>query len=294
MTLQNFQPKARITGDKMDLRNYFGRPLLVRVNEYVPDFASQAFPNPKPVVFVDVVDLAQGQIFINALWGGGAVVDNLKEHAGTDVVLPLMAQNAVGGNNRNYIALTALDDATAAAAGQWYQQNWATVEQTRQQRMAQAQAAQPQQTVNPVNQQGAVQFQNQPQNQGPGFGDPQGNQLQQPQQGFGQPQQNQFQPGTMNPAAQPLQPQGQPNQFQQPAAQPQQGFGQPQGQPNQFQQPAQQFPAQAPQQGFAAPQGMFSDQMPPVQPGQGFAAPQGTDPAAANAALQQLNGQLGG
>jgi hypothetical protein len=259
MTLQNFQPKARITGDKMDLRNYFGRPLLVRVNEYVPDFASQAFPNPKPVVFVDVVDLAQGQIFINALWGGGAVVDNLKEHAGTDVVLPLMAQNAVGGNNRNYIALTALDDATAAAAGQWYQQNWATVEQTRQQRMAQAQAAQPAQQQN--------QFQQA---------------AQQPQQGFAPAQ---TQGGQQFPAQQGFgQPQGQPNQFQQP----QQGFGQPQGQ---FQQPAQQGFGQPQGQ---APQGMFSDQMPPAQPGQGFAAPQGTDPAAANAALQQLNGQLGG
>ncbi len=264
MTLQNFQPKARITGDKMDLRNYFGRPLLVRVTEFVPDFTSQSFPTPKPVVFADVVDLVSGQIFINCLWGGGAVVDNLKEHAGTDVVLPLMAQNATGGSGRNYIALTALDDATAAAAGQWYQQNWGTVEQTRQQRMAAAQAAQPQQTVAPVNQPQQVQFQNQPQNTGQGFGNPQGNQIQ-PQQGFGGPVQG-FQ--------------GQPNQQGQ--------FGAP-GLAQQA----------APQQGFApaqgqAPQGMFSDQMPPAQQGQGFAAPQGTDPAAAQAALQQLNGQLGG
>jgi hypothetical protein len=229
MTLQNFQPKARITGDKMDLRNYFGRPLLVRVNEFVPDFSSQSFPNPKPVVFVDVVDLASGNIFINALWGGGAVVDNLKEHAGTNVVLPLLANNAVGGNGRNYIALAALDDATAAQAGQWYQQNWGIVEQTRQQRMQAAQASQP---------------------QGQGFGQPQG----QPQgQGFGQPQGQGF-----------GQPQGQPQG---------QGFGQPQGQP---------------QAG-----GMFSDQQPAYNGG-GFAQPQGTDPAAAQQALQQLNGQLGG
>jgi hypothetical protein len=278
MTLQNFQPKARITGDKMDLRNYFGRPLLVRVCEFVPDFSSQAFSNPKPVVFVDVVDLASGQIFINALWGGGAVVDNLKEHAGTDAVLPLVANNALGGNGRNYIALAALDDATAAQAGQWYQQNWGVVEQTRQQRMAQAQAAAPVQQAPAQNQ-----FQQA---------------AQAPQQGF-------------VPAAQAPQQ----NQFQQPAAQAapvQQGFGQPQQQGGQFQQamsntapgtpgavgignPAMQQQGFAPAQGQQAPAGMFSDQMPPVQQGQGFAQPQqGTDPAAAQQALQQLNGQLGG
>ena len=280
MTLQNFQPKARITGDKMDLRNYFGRPLLVRVTEFVPDFTSQSFPTPKPVVFADVVDLVSGQIFINCLWGGGAVVDNLKEHAGTDVVLPLMAQNATGGSGRNYIALTALDDATAAAAGQWYQQNWGTVEQTRQQRMAAAQAAQPAPQQN--------QFQQAAPQQQQGFAPVQG--------GFGQ----QFAPvqhQTPAPArdlhgdgsVMVTQPGGQ--GYQPPAGQTQQfnqaqGFGQPAQAPagQQFQQPGT----------GQAPQGMFSDQMPPAQQGQGFAAPQGTDPAAAQQALQQLNGQLGG
>lgn len=253
MTLQNFQPKARISGDKMDLRNYFGRPLLVRVTEFVPDFTSQAFPTPKPVVFADVVDLASGQIFINVLWGGGAVVDNLKDHAGTDVVLPLVANNATGGSGRNYIALAALDDATAAQAGQWYQQNWGVVEQTRQQRMAAAQAAVP------APQQGFAPAQGSPDPRvaQPGFAPAQGQPV---QQGFGQPAPQQ---------------QG----FAQPA---QGGVGMaPAGQ--QFQQPAQ-----------AAPSGMFSDQMPAVQQGQQFAQPQGTDPAAAQAALQQLNGQLGG
>jgi hypothetical protein len=287
MTLQNFQPKARITGDKMDLRNYFGRPLLVRVTEFVPDFTSQSFPTPKPVVFADVVDLASGQIFINVLWGGGAVVDNLKEHAGTDVVLPLMAQNAVGSAGRNYIALTALDDSTAALAGQWYQQNWGVVEQTRQQKMAQAAAAAPAQN----------QFQQQAPAQQPGQQwtqqAPAGVQAQPPatvgqvaQQGFAQPQGQQGFGGPV-PGFQ-----GQPNpqgQFGAPGlaqpAQQQQGFAQPQGQ--QFQQPAAQPQGQA-------PAGMFTDQQQPYQGG-GFAQPAaGTDPQAAQAALQQLNGQLGG
>lgn len=263
MTLQNFQPKARISGDKMDLRNYFGRPLLVRVTEFVPDFKSQKYPEPKPVVFADVVDLASGQIFINVLWGGGAVVDNLKDHAGTDVVLPLVANNAVGGSGQNYIALAALDDNTAAQAGQWYQQNWGVVEQTRQQRMAAAQAAAPvQQGFAPAQgqapvQQGFAPAQGQPVNTGAQFTNgvqTQPVQTAPVQQGFGQP------------------------------APQQQGFAQPQGQTPGFGNPA----------AAAAPSGMFSDQMPAVQQGQQFVQPQGTDPAAAQAALQQLNGQLGG
>jgi len=268
MTLQHFQPKARITGDKMDLRNYYGRPLLVRVNEFVPDFSSQQYPNPKPVVFVDVVDLISGQIFINSLWGGGAVVDNLREHAGTQVVLPLMAQQANSGQGRSYIALVALDDNTAALAGQWHAANWGTVEQTRAQRMAAAQAAAPAQ-------QQPNQFQQAAQQPQQGFGQPAQNQVQQPAaQGFGGPAQVQQQP-----AAQGF---GAPAQGQQPV----QGFGQPQAQqPNYAQPNIQQQPANA--------GGMFSDHQPPMQPGQGFGNPQaGVDPAAANAALQQLNGQL--
>lgn len=271
MQLQNFQPKARITGDKMDLRNYYGRPLLVRVNEFVPDFTSQRFPDPKPVVFVDVVDLMSGTIFINALWGGGAVVDNLREYAGTEVVLPLVANNATSSGGNNYIGLAALDDNTAAMAGQWAQTNWGVVEQTRQQRMAAAQAAAPAPAQGQFQQAGPVQ--------------------QAPQQGFGQigvqgqPAQIQQAPQQgFAPAA------GQaPQQFQQAPARPQQGFGQPA--------PQQAAPAQnqwAPQQAAPAQPGMFSDAQPAMQAGQGFGAPQGgVDQAAAKAALQQLNGQLG-
>ncbi len=259
MTLQNFQPKARITGDKMDLRNFYGRPLLVRVNEFAPEFSSPAFPTPKPVVFCDVVDLISGTIYINTLWGGGAVVDNLREHAGTEVVLPLMAQQATSGQGRAYIALVALDENTAVLAGQWHQQNWGTVEQTRAQRMAAAQAAAPAPAQN--------QFQQA---------------AQQPQQAAQPPQQS-FTPVNQPQAQQPQQGFAPAGQAQPPAAQ---GFGQPQAQPAQTVQPNFTQPTQQP--------GMFTDAQPPMQPGQGFGQPvAGTDPAAAQAALQQLNGQLG-
>lgn len=221
MTLGAFQPKARIQGDKLDLVQYAGRPMLVRINEYVPDMTSQRFPNPKPVVFFDAVDLVSGQIFINVLSGAGAVVDNFREHVGTNVALPVQFAQQVSGGGNKYIAVLALEPHIVAQAEQWYQQYWGLVDQERAKRQA---AAGPAQGPPPAQ-------------QGQGFGQPQG------------------------------------QQYGQSAPPPQQGFGAPQGQ---------------------APGGMFNDGPPPMQQGQGFGAPAaGTDPAAAQAALNQLNGQLG-
>ena len=302
MTLGTFQPRPRVQGDKLNLQQYAGRPLLVRTTEFVPDFSSQAYPNPKPVVFADVVDLISGQIFVNVLWGAGAVVDNLKDKAGTEEVVPVKPGNVTSPKSgRSYIALFPLDGGELDAAVGWYNQNWAIVDQTRAQRQAAAAAAAP---ANPTpaapnvapqhaapNQFAPVQHQapaapydlhgdgstmvTQPGGQGyaPPAGQPQ--QFAQPQQ-FGGPVQG-FQ-GQPNP-------QGQFAQQPAPATQ----FGQPQAQPAQAYQP------QAPQ-GFGAPQGgVFTDVPPgpaagaPMQ----FAPPQGQDPAAAQAALAHLNQQAG-
>jgi hypothetical protein len=287
MTLGTFQPRARVQGDKLNLQQYAGRPLLVRTTEYVPDFSSQAYPNPKPVVFADVVDLISGQIFINVLWGAGAVVDNLKDKAGTEEVVPVKAGNINSPKSgRTYIALFPLEGGELDAAVGWYNTSWAVVDQTRAQRQAAAAAAAPAGNAAP---QGMYQSTaNVPvQPQAPAT--PPINQA--PAQQFGGPVQGQGQ------FAQPAAAQAPATQFGAPATQPPANpayapapqFGQPQAQPGQFAQP------QAPQ-GFGAPQGgVFSDVPPgpaagaPMQ----FAPPQGQDPAAAAAALAHLNQQAG-
>lgn len=289
MTLGTFQPRARVQGDKLNLQQYAGRPLLVRTTEYVPDFSSQAYPNPKPVVFADVVDLISGQIFINVLWGAGAVVDNLKDKAGTEEVVPVKAGNITSPKSqRTYIALFPLEGGELDAAVGWYNTSWAVVDQTRAQRQAAAAAAAPAQNAAPQGQ-----FQ---QPQAPAT--PPINQA--PAQQFGGPVQGfQGQPNPQGQFAQPAAAQAPATQFGAPATQPpanpayvpqgQPQFGQPQAQPVQYSQPA------APQ-GFGAPQGgVFSDVPPgpaagaPMQ----FAPPQGQDPAAAAAALAHLNQQAG-
>lgn len=292
MTLGTFQPRARVQGDKLNLQQYAGRPLLVRTMEYVPDFASQAYPNPKPVVFADVVDLITGQIFINVLWGAGAVVDNLKDKTGTEEVVPVKAGNVTSPKSgRSYIALFPLEAGELDAAVGWYNANWAHVDATRVQRQAAAAAAVPAAGVPAA----------QPQvQQAPGF---------QPQSA--PPQQPQYQPaapagpdfGAANGGVQPGQPAPQyaaapATQFGAPATQapPNPAYA-PQGQP-QFGQPqAQPAPAYQPQapQGFGAPQGGVFTDAPPAPPAGApvqFAPPQGQDPAATQAALAHLNQQV--
>lgn len=306
MTLGTFQPRARVQGDKLNLQQYAGRPLLVRTTEFVPDFSSQAYPNPKPVVFADVVDLLSGQIFINVLWGAGAVVDNLKDKAGTEEVVPVKAGNMTSPKSgRTYIALFPLEGPELDAAVGWYNASWAAVDQTRAQRQQAAAVAAPAQQ--PVQQAPAAQqfggpvpgFQGQPNAQGQ-FGAP----------GIAQPVQTQYAPVQQGPTAGYGQPQAQP-QFGQatPLQQPYDLHGdgsamvtQPGGQgyvpPQQFGQPQAQAPVYQPQQpaqGFGAPQGgVFSDAPPAPAPGApvSFAPPQGQDPAAAAAALAHLNQQV--
>lgn len=296
MTLGTFQPKARMSGDKLDLRQYAGRPLLVRTVDYDPAFTSPTYPNAKPVVFVDVVDLISGQIYISALWGAGAVVDNLKDKAGTEEVVAVKAANVPSTKRAgtHYVALFPLEGGEHEAAVAWYDANWAIVDQTRAQRQAAAAPAQAPQGP-PVGQTTAQQFQP----SGPTSGQ-QFNPTPQNQFPAGQPQYNQA-PATQfgAPATQPPpNPAYQASPVYAPVAQgPAQGYtvGQPAPAPQQFGAPqAQAAPPQqyAPAQGFGAPQGgVFSD-VPPGPPAGAapqFAPPQGHDPAAAAAALNHLN-----
>jgi hypothetical protein len=276
MTLGTFQPRARVQGDKLNLQQYAGRPLLVRTMEYVPDFASQAYPNPKPVVFADVVDLITGQIFINVLWGAGAVVDNLKDKTGTEEVVPVKAGNVNSPKSgRTYIALFPLEASELEAAVGWYNTNWAHVDATRAQRMAAAAAAAPAAGVpaQAAQPQAAPVFQPQAAPApAPQYAQPAPQYAPAPATQFGAPA-TQAPP---NPAYAPA-PQGQPQ------------FGQPQAQPA----PAPQY---APAQGFGAPQGGVFTDAPPAPPAGApvqFGQPQGQDPAAAQAALAHLNQQVG-
>lgn len=207
MTLGTFTPRTRITGDKIDLRQqqWYNRPMLMRCNEYSDQFTSKMKQNAKvEAVWADVVDLASGTILINVLFTNGAIVDNLKEYAGTETTLPVKIVKQAGGQYGGYAVLEALTEQEQAAAGQWYQQYWGLVDQERAKREA---ASRPLQNVAPggfnpaQGQQGfapAAQTAPPQQFQQPA---PQQGQFGQPTQGFGQVAQGGA-PGGYNPPAQ--------------------------------------------------------------------------------------------
>lgn len=241
MTLGTFTPRTRITGDKIDLRQtqWYDRPMLMRCNEYSDQFTSKMKQNAKvEAVWADVVDLASGTILINVLFTNGAIVDNLKEYAGTETTLPVKIVKQAGGQYGGYAVLEALTEQEQAAAGQWYQQYWGLVDQERAKREA---ASRPLQ------------------NQGPGgFNPAQG------QQGFA--------PANVNTGPSAFQPNQQAAPQQGQFGQPTQGFGQVAqgGAPGGYNPPAQGQaptpqgppPGQSPAQQLPHDQGQFAQQLP--------------------------------
>ncbi len=118
-TLGTFSPPARIENDSIRVDSLYNTPLLVKVVKYIEDFVSPKYPNPKPVIVVDCVNLATGDIYIGPMWGAGAVVDGLRPYAGTDQVLPVMPYEKQGKVN-SYVALKMLEGPALANATAWF------------------------------------------------------------------------------------------------------------------------------------------------------------------------------
>lgn len=311
MTLGTFTPRARVAGDKIDLRDsrFYGRPYLIQAVDYSDSYSSKMNEGGGTklieAVWADVLDVMTGTPLIHVRFTNGNIVDNLKEKIGTGVVLPVKIVKQQGGNFGGYAVLAELDPNEMAAAQNAYN-NWGIVAQERARREQAAQAAAantaPQQASPFGGQQQTPAFQNQPPAQGQGFGQPQFQQQapaqggafggQPPMQGNGFNQAPQGQPFQGAQSAGAFQAQGMDPaqaqqavsaQYQQAPAQgqfQQQGaaFGQPMQDPN-----AGQFQQQAPSQGFGQPnqgfgqpnQGQFQQQAPAQgQPAFGQ-APQG-------------------
>lgn len=119
MTLGQFVNKPRIESDRVKATDLTNRPLLVLVNECLKDFVSQAYPDPKDVITLDVADLSTGRIYIGPLWGAGRVVDSLKPYAGSGQVMPVKLVE-IQGKTRVYLGVEALTGTELAMAQQWF------------------------------------------------------------------------------------------------------------------------------------------------------------------------------
>lgn len=152
MGLQDWTPPAQINGDARKVTDLVGHVLLVRVSELKLNHTTRRFPNPQDKVVVDVIDAStitlgpDGQptppsIYVECLWGAGAVVDGLREYAGDGNFYPVKVGTATSGTGNQYVTLEAPEGQDKALAVAAYERFASMVDQRRAQKLAEAQAA---------------------------------------------------------------------------------------------------------------------------------------------------------
>jgi hypothetical protein len=123
MALGTYTLKAKGKASSFDPRVNGGKPLIVVPREFRANFTTQRFPNPKDVVIVDVVDLLADTVHVSVIWGGGAMVDAIKEHVPVDgqepTKLPVKISAASSAAGNQYYVLEPLDGAALQLAGAW-------------------------------------------------------------------------------------------------------------------------------------------------------------------------------
>lgn len=123
MALGTYTLKAKGKASSFDPRTNFGKPLIVVPREFRANFTTQRFPNPKDVVIVDVVDLLADTVHVSVIWGGGAMVDAIKEHVPADgaepTKLPVKISTAQSASGNAYYILEPLEGQMLQLAGAW-------------------------------------------------------------------------------------------------------------------------------------------------------------------------------
>lgn len=140
-------PPARIQGDQRRVDSLVGRPIIVVVRDVLENHSSRAYPEPKDKVIVDLVDLAgptddftQPRIYVNCLWGAGAVVDGLKEYKGDGKAYMVKPGSTKSANGRDYIILEPLAGDERAFAMNWLSRNPEAIDAARAEKVREAQA----------------------------------------------------------------------------------------------------------------------------------------------------------
>lgn len=123
MALGTYTMKAKGKASSFDPRINGGKPLIVVPREFRPNFTTQRFPQPKDVVIVDVVDLLADTVHVSVIWGGGAMVDAIKDHVPAEgqepTKLPVKIGQAQAASGNQYYILEPLEGAALQLAAAW-------------------------------------------------------------------------------------------------------------------------------------------------------------------------------
>lgn len=154
LALGTYTLKAKGKAASFDPRVNHGKPLIVVPREHRANFTTQRFPNPKDVVIVDVVDLLADTVHVSVIWGGGAMVDAIKEHVPGDgqepTKLPVKISPASSATGNQYYVLEPLEGAALQLAAAWDAKYPTRVDQERAQHEAQQVATAGTPTIDPM------------------------------------------------------------------------------------------------------------------------------------------------
>ena len=102
-------------------RELLNRTLVVQALEIRDGIVTRESPDGTTAIRLNVADITAGKAYVDALWFGGGLVDNLKPAIGKTVAIRLELVKSAAG--RTYPKVLAASDEDKKAAGAWLQSN---------------------------------------------------------------------------------------------------------------------------------------------------------------------------
>jgi hypothetical protein len=119
-TFEDYVEPVHEDSDTYKPKENYDKPLLVKVREHKTGVVTEFSPEGGEAVIVDLVDLADGNLYKNVLWMGGAVVDGLKANAASPNPLVIRFEKRKSNSGRNYPAPAKASDEDKALAQSYY------------------------------------------------------------------------------------------------------------------------------------------------------------------------------
>jgi hypothetical protein len=155
MQLGNFVPPEMTAGDRLEARSMENKPMVVVVTKRREGIKTKFNQDPKdksyspegePGLFLDLVDLTTGQVYVDVMWMNGTIVDQLSAYVGQPLPVKLVKTASQSGG-LPYLAPQMLTDNELAYAQQWATANSTAFDDARAKKQAQAAQAQQQPTM---------------------------------------------------------------------------------------------------------------------------------------------------
>lgn len=127
MNLDTFTPPVREDGDRVPVKDFVGRPLIVQVREHRTGVKTKFNSDPTEksykadggeAVLVDVADVSTNSVYLDVLWFSGAIVDSLKPFVASALPVKLFYDTPKMGTNP-YVNVEPLTGPELALAQAW-------------------------------------------------------------------------------------------------------------------------------------------------------------------------------